>query len=99
VLFLNPNVEATKILFFLKTTESRQNLFQFSGFFSKFYCFICSVKQKMNMRIQKIITEKEYNKQSPGKKGGESAVFAKDKELSVPASPQKERRNVTKVRK
>jgi hypothetical protein len=39
--------------------------------------------------FKKIITERENNKQSSGKKGGESSVFAKDMKLSVPASLQK----------
>jgi hypothetical protein len=39
--------------------------------------------------FKKIITERENNKQSSGKKGGESSAFAKNMKLSVPASLQK----------
>ncbi|MDR1221453.1 MAG: hypothetical protein LBL07_01055 [Tannerella sp.] len=39
--------------------------------------------------FKKIITERENNKQSSGKKGRESSVFAKDMKLSAPASLQK----------
>jgi hypothetical protein len=42
--------------------------------------------------FKKIITEKESNKQSPGKNGGESVASTKENELSIQASPQKERR-------
>jgi hypothetical protein len=39
--------------------------------------------------FKKIITERENNIQSSGKKGGESSAFAKEMKLSVPASLQK----------
>jgi hypothetical protein len=48
--------------------------------------------------FKKMITEKESNKQSSGKKGGESAASAKEKEPSVPASLKKERKCLAKIR-
>ncbi|MDR1339325.1 MAG: hypothetical protein LBK58_04660 [Prevotellaceae bacterium] len=41
--------------------------------------------------FKKTIIERENNKQSSGKKGGESSAFAKNTKLSVPASLQKKK--------